>query len=194
MTNIRARKIYLGIFFVIITMLTASCGGNSGGAGTSDSPTAPSLSADFTPDAGTSSGTVSLQKMSVISDIVYLDIYINNIDNVYGASIKLDYDSSKVRWVDTRNYQSGNFLEKSGEQPFYVVALDGQTGEGRLVVGVSLLASATPASGSGTLITIPFRVTSRGSSSISLNSSFLIDSSGSPVSVSARSGGTVLGF
>ncbi len=194
MTNIRVRKIYLAIFFAVITIIAASCGPNGEGGGTSVSPaTTTSLSADFNPDSGSSSGTVSLQKMSVTNDIVYLNIDIDNIYDVYGASIKLDYDSSKVKWVNTESHQDGNFLEKSVGQPFYAVALDGQAGEGRLVIGVSLLASETTVGGSGTLITIPFRVISKGSTSISLDSSILLDSTGEQISVSSWNGGTILG-
>ena len=154
----------------------------------------PALTAYFTSlSSNPYPGSLTLQKNSANKDTVYIDVKVTKVNNVFGASIKIDYDASKVKWAGS--YREGDFLEKSGASPTYRIALDGNEGEGRLVVGVSLVSPVVPVSGSGTVITIPFKVIARGDSAISLYDSILADSFAKRIIIITRDkGGMIAGF
>ena len=143
-----------------------SCGGD---------PSGPSIVADFT--AGTpASNSISLQKNRTSGDTVYLDIKATGVGNVFGASLKLEYDPSKVKWGGT--YEEGDFFTGS---PTYNVALDGSTGEGKLVIGVSLQSGDTMVSGDGVIITIPLRVIESGNTAIAFSRDSKLTDNVSPI-------------
>lgn len=191
------KRIYI---LLLLTVVLSSCGWcpstntpfKSCGGG-SNSPTGASLVADFLASSP-ASNSVSLQKNRISGDTVYLDVKATGVNGVFGASIKFNYDATKVKWGGT--HETGNFLEGGGSSPTYQVALDGSTGEGKLVVGVAL-SSGTPVSGNGTIVTIPFKVIASGNTNITFSGDSKLTDNASPVpsvvSVTSWDGGTVKG-
>jgi hypothetical protein len=157
-------------------------------------PVGSNITAYFVPSSsGLSSGPVTLQKNSINGDIVEVDVKISKVNSVFGASIKIAYDAKKLNW--TGSYRKGDFLEKGSTLPSYQAALDGDSGEGRLIIGVSLIPPAVPISGSGTIITIPFKVIAKGKSTISLYDSIVADSSANAIAtITDYKAGTITGF
>ena len=87
-----------------------------------------------TPVSG-AGGTVTLQENRVSGDLVYLDVYIEGVTDMLGASLKLSYNSSILDW--SGSYEAGALLEGGGT-PNYLVN-DGASGE----LTVVLLCKAT---------------------------------------------------
>lgn len=160
-----------------------SCGGDTSG---------PSLVADFTA-VSPASNSVSLQKNRTSGDTVYLDVKATDVGNVFGASVKLEYDASNVKWGGT--YETGAFFTGS---PTYNVALDGITGEGKLVIGVAMQSGSPMVSGSGVIVTIPFRVIATGNTPIAFSVDSKLTDNASPipnvVSATSWDGGTLIGL
>ncbi len=149
------------------------------------------LSANFTAASAPTAGTVTLQKGSVINDTVYVDVVVTDVVTLFGASIKLDYDSTRVIW--TGSYAQGSVLEGGGAT-IYEVALDGSVGEGRMIIGI---VGSSAVSGSGTLISLPFKVIRSGTSEIAFNSDSRLTDADAPVPNSLSLlfyGGEMTGF
>ncbi len=176
----RMTEILLTTLF--IATLTA-CGGSSGTTG-------PSYTADFTASAAGAAPSVTMQKSSVSGSTVYVNIIVTEVNNLYGADIKLTYDATKVKWGGS--YQAGTVLEANGTVN-YLVGLDGGA-EGTVVVGASLQGGAAPVNpANGVLITIPFTVIATGSSAIDFTVTDLYDNVPASVTVSSSTGGTMNG-
>lgn len=119
-------------------------------------------------------------------DILAIDIKSNNISsNVYGAAFDVDFDSTKMTY---NSYVAGSFLESGGNTVNYQVGL--QSGNsGKLVIGISRQGVVSGVSGSGTLVTLKFRVT--GNSSVAFSNYDLRDSSNQAILGISWYGGTV---
>lgn len=170
---------YMLIMSSILTLLmVTACGGGGGGNG----PTSPSTTISF---SGTNPGsnTVYMTKNSSLSsgNTLAIDVKVNNLSNVYGAAFDMDFDSSKMTYS---SYVKGDFL---GTVEPNVVLQSG--GSNKLVVGVSKQGTATGATGSGTLVTLKFNVTSGGS--LAFSNSAIMDPSNQVISGISWSGGTV---
>lgn len=190
MRMIIKKAAFLHFFLLIVPLSLISCGGSGG-----SSPAGPvisKLNAQFTPSAPSPpSNSVTLQKESLSKSIVYIKILATQVTGVYDATFSLDYDSTKVKW--TGQQFSGGFFETSAV-PLYAVALDGGVGEGRLVVGVTLTGGATPVSGDGVIITIPFQVIKAGTSSIDFDvNAALYDNTLTAIAGPTWSGGDITG-
>jgi hypothetical protein len=146
----------------------------AGGSG----PTSPSATISF---LGTTPGSDAIhmsQNSSLSSgDILAIDIKANDISsNVYGAAFDVKFDSSKITYD---SYVSGSFLESGGNTVNYQVGL--QSGNsGKLVVGISRQGPVSGISGSGTLVTLKFKVT--GISVVVFSNNVLKDSSNQTIS------------
>lgn len=177
-------KIFTYALFIVF-LITPSCS-------ESDNTVTPVLY-DFSPASSASSGSVTLQKNSVAGDVVIVDVLVTGVNGVFSADIKLEYDSSQVRWGGYK--VKGNFLELNGSVPTYNVKLYNGI-EGKLVIGASLIAPDGEVSGSGTLLSLPFKVLGSGSWAVSFSDSKLTDSTApipNEIPVSWY-GGTITGY
>lgn len=160
------------------TMFMYACG----------SSTSPSSIITFTADSSSpGSNTVYMAKNNSLStsDILAVDVKVDNVTGVYGAAFDVNFDSSKMTYS---NYAAGSFLEKDSNTVTYNAATQSDNSS-KLLVGISRQAGATGAAGSGTLVTLKFNVTSGGS--IVISNSELKDSSNLSISGITWSGGTV---
>lgn len=145
------------------------------------------FSAD-TPVSG-AGGTVTLQENMTTGDIVYVDVYVDGVTDMLGASLKLSYDPVIAAWGGS--YETGHLLERGGA-PNYLVS-EGNAGE--LIIGVSLTASDTPVvAGSEVLITVPLRIVGAGETAVNFFSSMLTDSGSSEITGVSYNGGSLAGI
>lgn len=169
------------ILCILSTLIIIACDGGGG-------PTSPSRTITF---AGTSSpgiDAVYTAKNNALSsgDILAIDVKMNNLSsNVYGAAFDVDFDSTKITFD---SYVAGSFLESGGNTVNYHMGL--QSGNnGKLVVGISRQGSVSGVSGSGTIVTLKFKVT--GNSSVAFSNYELRDSNNLPISGINWYGGSI---
>ena len=178
------RKIIYTIVTVIFISTLSACGGGGGGG-----PAGPSYTADFTDDAAGATPRVYLQKNSASGNTVYLDVMVAGVTNLHGASLKLDYNSTKVKWGGS--HQVGTVLTGGLDES----GLDAGI-EGSVVIGVT---GTGEVAGEGVIVTVPFTVIAAGDSAITIDAarSALTDST-SPdpnvLNVSFWDGGTISGI
>lgn len=159
---------------ILTILIISACGGGGGSTG-------PSSTVTF---SGSSSGdNVYMDRNSFLShgSVLAVDVKVNNVSNVYGAAFVVDFDSSGMTYD---SYAKGDFL---GTVEPYVAQESGSSN--KLVVGISKQGTATGATGSGTLITLKFNVTSGGN--LAFSNPALKDPSSLTISGITWSGGTV---
>ena len=170
---------YLLIMSSILTLLmVTACGGGGGDNG----PTSPSTTLSFS-GINPGSNAVYMTKNSSLSsgDTLAIDVKANGISgNVKGAAFDVDFDSTKITYS---GYSEGNFF---GSGSSTNVALQ-QGSSSKVVVGLST-ASGT-VTGSGTIVTLKFKVT--GNSAVSFSNNEFRDSGNQAISGITWSGGTV---
>lgn len=144
--------------------------------------TAPTTTTAFSSSAP-SSNTVYMTKNSSLSsgDTLAIDVKANGLSgNVKGAAFDVDFDSTKITYS---SYAEGNFF---GSGSSTIAALQ-QGSSSKVVVGVST--GSGTVTGSGTIVTLKFKV--KGNSSVAFSNYELRDSSNQSVSGISWSGGTV---
>lgn len=108
--------------------------------------------------------------------------------SLHGASIKIDYNASKVKWGGF--HQVGDLLTGGFDDS----GLAGGV-EGSVVLGVT---GTGEVDGEGVIVTVPFVVIASGNSFITINGteSKLTDSKSPPIehTVSSWEGGTIIGL
>ncbi len=175
-------KIITTLIFVTIL---AACGGSGSGS------TGPSYTADFTAAGGGGAQSVTLQKGSVSGATVYVNIVVTEVNNLYGADIRLSYDAAKVKWGGS--YEAGTVLEAKEVTVNYLVRLSGGS-EGTVLVGASRQGEVDSVpTATGVLVTIPFTVIATGLSDIDFAVTDLYDNAPSSVTVLSTSGGVIDG-
>ncbi len=180
------------IFALSLITLLSACGGGGGGGG--GVVVGPSYTADYTSDATTSTGTVSLQKSSTSGSVVYIDVIASSIDGLYGADIKIDYNPAIINW---RGSQQVGLDFEGGLND---IKLDDGS-EGRVTLGVARPTGSGELSsiaGDVVITTIPFKVIAVGESAISFSDSRLTDSHApnpnTLTTVSSWNGGMISGI
>ncbi len=112
-------------------------------------------------------------------DIVALDVVAYDVPSIDSAVFDLDFDSSVIKWEGIRlndpdGFLKGDFFDSSA---WYTIRNDmdvnGTVNANKLVVGV-IGDIDNPVSGNGNFITIVFRITGTGSSTISFSNNNLI--------------------
>lgn len=131
-----------------------------------------------------------------IGETVTVDIRISNVNNLFGADVRLTFDSNILEVVDANSLvpgiqiTPGTFPDIGGGQGF--VAENSVT-NGNIGYAVTLLSPAPPVSGSGTLATITFRGKNSGTSNISFTSVLLSDSSANQIPATSSGGSITVG-
>ena len=74
-----------------------------------------------------------MQTTALVNDQITLDIYAEEVSNIAGAEIIIDFDPTMVR-VDGWNI--GQFMETAGVDPLSFTEIDNTGGEARLNIGV----------------------------------------------------------
>lgn len=161
------------LLILCTVLIISACGGGGSGESSSTSPSSTIVFSGSTPG----SNSVYLAQNNIIGDDLTIDIKVNNLSSgIYGAAFNVDFDSSKIMY---ESYTNGSFLEQGDNSATYQVALQSNN-SGRLVLGISRQGNVSGVMGSGTLITLKFRVA--GSSSLSFSDNELRDSSNQVIS------------
>ena len=104
---------------------------------------------------------VYLQPVESTDDTITVDVFIENISNMYGAEFRLRYDPAILAVQDMNPDQNGMQIEVGTLLPVdkgFVVANKVDEATGEIVFAMTLLNPAPPAEGSGPLARVSFKV------------------------------------
>jgi hypothetical protein len=166
-------------FLVLFSLCAAlACGGGSGGSDVvSGGPGgSTNLSGSFTPDAQNPAGNTVYTTGTNSGALVILNVYVNNTNDVFGASFDLLYDPTMVQF---ENWSPGELLEFGGQSVAYQV---NATEPGRLVVGVARTSAGVGVTTTTAkkLVNLTMRVTDSGNSAVQYANATLLDSQNPP--------------
>lgn len=158
-------------FLLVLGLLALSCGGNG------DNPPDPCI--EFTPGSGSASGNVTSRVAGGSTcDVIGVDLYVTDVDDVFAADFTVAYDTTVVSFVGFS--ATGSFLASDGAQ---VETLVNSSQPGRVVVGMTRLGVTTGIDvvGSRLLARVTFRrETDAGSGFLTYSSEALFDSQTPP--------------
>jgi LysM repeat protein len=147
------------------------------------------------------SASVSLDPSTTtvsVGETLIVNIQIQDVTDLFGADVRLQYDPTIVEVVDANTLvpgtqiSSGNFPDISGGKGF-VAQNTVNSEEGTIGYAMTLLSPAPSVSGSGTLASITFRGKASGSSNISFTSVLLSDASANQIPASKSDGVITVG-
>lgn len=151
-----------------------------------------------TQTAAQASAAVSLDPDSPTINVdrtVVVNIQIQDVSNLFGADIRLEYDPSVVEVVDDNTLvpgtqiNSGDFPDIDGGRGF-VAQNEVDPEEGTIGYAMTLLNPAEPVDGSGTLASITFRGKAVDTSDVTFTSVLLSDDNANRIPVT-KSGATI---
>ncbi len=140
--------------------------------------------------------TVSLDPPAAtvgVGETVVVNIRIQDVTDLFGADVRLQYDPAIVEVVDANTLvpgtqiSSGDFPDISSGRGF-VAQNTVNPDEGTIGYAMTLLSPATPVSGSGTLASVTFRGKASGRSDITFTSVLLSDASANQIPASKSDG------
>lgn len=123
---------------------------------------------------------LSLNSGESVNGTVALDVLAYQVSNVYAAAFDVDFNSSVLEWLgtfthDPKGYERGTFL---GSSVWYDIGneidVNGTKNRNKLVAGV-IGNAANPKTGSGSLMTIKFKMVGSGNTSVSFSNNNLIN-------------------
>ncbi|MFQ5855701.1 MAG: LysM peptidoglycan-binding domain-containing protein [Anaerolineae bacterium] len=130
-----------------------------------------------------------------VGETVVMNIRVQDVNNLFGADVRLKYDSAVIEVVDANTLvpgiqiSSGDFPDTSGGRGF-VAQNTVNPSEGTIGYAMTLLSPAQPVSGSGTLASITFRGKASGSSNVGFTSVLLSDANANQIPTT-KSDGTI---
>jgi LysM repeat protein len=140
--------------------------------------------------------TVSIQPATQtihVGETTTVDVQIDNVSNLFGVDLRLSFDPSIVKVVDSNplvdgvQVEPGAFLDISGGKGF-VVDNSADNTAGTINYAATLLSPADPVSGGGPLIRITFEGVGEGESSITLDSVMLSDAKAAEIPAATQNG------
>jgi LysM repeat protein len=130
-----------------------------------------------------------------VGDTTTVDIRIEDVSNLYGAEVHLDFDPALVEVVDADPDKTGVQIEPGTfPSPHFTAQNIVDQAYGKIHFATSQGPGEEPVSGSGILAKITFRGKAGGTSAISFDSVILADRDGGAISTGTQSGSiTVIG-
>jgi hypothetical protein len=168
-----------------VVLLGVACGGGGGGGPTEPPPPPPGVS--FTPDGVSGPGTLVLRRSdSTTAERLVLELVATQVSGVYGIAFDLQYPTSVLQLDSVREEP---FLSAGGSvQTALQVA---ESPAGNLVVGHTRLGPAPGVGGSGTMLTLTFRVLAAGTGALRFTGNEVFDAAGVPLGGIQWGAGTV---
>ena len=129
-----------------------------------------------------------------VDDFGNFQIWIDNVTDLFGAEISLQFDPRIIQVQDADpdkegvQIQPGNFLS-----PDFVQAKQADNATGVILYTVVQTAPTAPASGNGVLATITFRAIAQGTSALNFITVKLSDPNGQPIQAAPQPGQVVVG-
>lgn len=165
-----------GVLLLLVSGSLA-CSGSGGARSITTPGPSGSFVASFTPDqTAPAAGQIGLtQAPGGSGDLVSLNVGVNGVNDLFGASFRIAYDPTLVEFD---NWSAGALVEGAGQSALYQVAI---VQPGVVEVGVSCAGCANGIDVGSTqnLVQLIFRATQSGSSPLTFVSADLLDS-GSP--------------
>ncbi|MFN8483462.1 MAG: LysM peptidoglycan-binding domain-containing protein [Anaerolineae bacterium] len=168
---------WLALAVIAIAMLAlAGCGR---GNGVQSASAAPAQQATAQPAASGATLILVPDKPTLNKgDEAKVEVKVNNVKDLYGADVRLQFDPSRLEVVDANpgvpgtQIEVGKFLDPSSGKGF-VAQNSADNGAGRISYAVTLLSPAQPAQGSGALAIITFKAKEGGPVNVGFQSTIL---------------------
>jgi hypothetical protein len=128
-----------------------------------------------------------------VGDTTTVDVQIDNVPDLFGVDLRLSFDPSIVKVVDSNplvpgdQIEPGPFLDISGGKGF-IVENSADNAAGTIIYAATLLSPAPAVNGSGVLIRITFEGLAEGTSQIKLDSVLLSDPKAEEVPATKQDG------
>jgi len=173
------------LLWLVALGVFCGCSSSGGGGGTPfiDNPGG-GLAATFTPgQPSPSADEVSMAESGTSGNLVTVAVNLTNVEDVFGASFDVDYDSARAEYV---SFSPGNLFEAGGDTPLYTI----NSQAGRVVVGVarsSGVAGGVDVNGTDTIVRLTFRMTSAGTASLGFDHETLLDDQSPPQPITGLS-------
>jgi hypothetical protein len=131
--------------------------------------------AQFSKGQTTTVNIIPSQSNLHIGDTLTINVTVNNVENLYGLDVKVNWSKTALMLVSTRNMlgvesHPGGVLHETAIYPVQVVTDDGSQVKEQYQLVATSAGDAAPFSGSGTIATLTFTVTSTGQSVIGIAS------------------------
>ncbi|MFN8473141.1 MAG: LysM peptidoglycan-binding domain-containing protein [Anaerolineae bacterium] len=159
----------------VVMLALAGCGRS----GVQSASAAPAQQATAQPAASGATLTLSADKPTANKgDQVKVQVLVNNVKDLFGADVRLQFDPSRLEVVDANpgvpgtQIEVGKFLDPSNGKGF-VAQNSADNGAGRISYAVTLLSPAQPAQGSGPLAIITFNAKETGPVNVGFLSTIL---------------------
>ena len=153
----------------LLAVALPSCGGSSP---TTLTPTPPPTTITLSGGGAPAVDSVALTLQGATSDRIALALFVNNVNDLYGAGVDRTFDPAVVAFD---SFEAGTLLNGDG------AAVSTQVSEpqsGTLVIGVTRVGAVPGITGSGTLIVLRFNAVTPGSTAVATDNSGAFDSAG----------------
>ncbi len=125
--------------------------------------------------ASTTVRAVSSSSQPKIGDTITVNITISNVQNLYGADVNLGWNPQVLKLISAQSMlgvesHPGGVLHETGTDAIMVAEDTASQQAGEYTLTATSVGSAAAFSGSGTIATLTFNVTSAGSTDLTLTS------------------------
>ncbi len=171
------------LLVALLAIALPACGGSSPTTPRPPTPPPPTT-ITFTSSGGPGVDSIALTQQGATLEQVALALFVNNVNDLYGAGVDLTFDPAVVTFD---SFEAGDFLDGDG------VTVNTQVSEpqsGTLVIGVTRVGAVPGVTGNGTLIVLRFNAVAPGSTTVATDNGGAFDSAGAALATTF-SGGTV---
>jgi len=124
-----------------------------------------------------------------VGGTVTLDVQIQNVTGLFGVEVRLSFDPTRLQVQDALAYQTGVQIQPGtfpNPADGFVAVNSADNASGTIIYAMTLLAPASPVSGTGTLARIVFQGVSGGSASVIFTSVSLLNNLTQPIPASTQ--------
>jgi len=124
-----------------------------------------------------------------VGGTVTLDVQIQNVTGLFGVEVRLSFDPTRLQVQDALAYQTGVQIQPGtfpNPADGFVAVNSADNASGTIIYAMTLLAPASPVSGTGTLARIVFQGVSGGSASVIFTSVSLLNNLTQPIAASTQ--------
>jgi hypothetical protein len=143
-----------------------------------------------------SSTTVSVEPATITiegCETVEVEVWINDVDDLYGAEVKVSFDADMLEVVDSNEFAAGVQVANGGllTEPVFAAVNDADNTSGEIHYAATQLNPTPPVSGSGAFVVIHFRAKQAGTSPLAITFVRLADRDAIEIPSSGSTGGSV---
>jgi len=169
----------------LLAVALPSCGGSSPTTPRPPPPPPPpSNQITFSGSGAPAVDSVALTLQEATSNQVALALFVNNVNDLYGAGVDLTFDPAVVAFD---SFEEGTLLNADGTAVNTQVS---EPQEGTLVIGATRVGAVPGVTGSGTLIVLRFNAVTAGTTTVGTRNAGAFDSNGTALATQFF-GGTI---